>query len=95
MIADRQGFVWVGGTAPQDSILKFTRDGKFVSDFGHRPPAGTQLPENNQQTDLLVARAFQIDEVARESTSSTGSACSCTTWTLASSSEAGVATACR
>ena len=67
VIADRQGFVWVGGTAPQDSILKFTRDGKFVWDFGHRPPQGAQLPENNQQTDVLVSKGrFQIDEVARE-----------------------------
>ena len=67
VIADRQGFVWVGGTAPQDSILKFTRDGKFVWDFGHRPPQGAQLPENNQQTDVLVSKGrFQLDEVARE-----------------------------
>ena len=67
VIADRQGFVWVGGTAPQDSILKFTRDGTFVWDFGHRPPPGAQLPENNQQTDVLASKGrFQIDEVARE-----------------------------
>jgi hypothetical protein len=67
VIADRQGFVWVAGTAPQDSILKFTRDGKFVWDFGHRPPPGAQLPENNQQTDVLVSKGrFQLDEVTRE-----------------------------
>ena len=38
MIADSQGFVWVAGEGAQDSILKFTRDGEFVWDFGHRPP---------------------------------------------------------
>ena len=41
VIADTKGFVWVAGTAAQDSILKFTRDGKFVWDFGHRPTAGS------------------------------------------------------
>ena len=30
VLVDRQGFVWVAGTAPQDSILKFTKDGKLV-----------------------------------------------------------------
>ena len=40
VIADREGYVWVGGMAPQDSILKFTRDGELVWDFDHRPPEG-------------------------------------------------------
>jgi len=69
VIADRDGFVWVAGTRPQDSILKFTRDGELVWDFDHRPPEGGQcelersdqreeeycglLEENNQQTDIL------------------------------------------
>lgn len=67
VIADHDGYVWVGGTAPQDSILKFTRDGKLVWDFDHRPPPGTQLKENNQQTDVLVSKGrFQLDEEARE-----------------------------
>ena len=67
VIADRKGFVWVGGTAAQDSILKFTRDGKFVWDFGHRPPQGAQTPEKNQQTDILVSKGrFQLDEIAQE-----------------------------
>ena len=68
VIADRKGFVWIGGTAPQDSILKFTRDGKFVWDFGHRPPAEAgMMPENNQETGFLINKGrFQIDEVANE-----------------------------
>jgi hypothetical protein len=67
VIADTQGFVWVSGQAAQDSILKFTRDGKFVSDFGHRPPVGMPLPENNQQTDMFTNKGrFNLDEVARE-----------------------------
>jgi hypothetical protein len=67
VIADTQGFVWVAGTAPQDSILKFTREGELVWDFDHRPPPGTQLMENNQQTDVLASKGrFQLDEMARE-----------------------------
>ncbi|MGH9254997.1 MAG: hypothetical protein ACRD3C_10550 [Vicinamibacterales bacterium] len=68
VIADTKGFVWVAGTAAQDSILKFTRDGKFVSDFGHRPPAeAAMMPENNQETGFLVNKGrFQLDEVANE-----------------------------
>ncbi|MSO83346.1 MAG: hypothetical protein EXQ53_08640 [Acidobacteria bacterium] len=68
VIADTKGFVWISGTAPQDSILKFTRDGKFVADFGHRPPpeAG-MMPENNQETAFLVNKGrFQIDEATNE-----------------------------
>jgi hypothetical protein len=67
VIADTKGFVWVGGTAAQDSILKFTRDGKFVWDFGHRPPQGVPFQETNQHTDVLGSKGrFQIDEVASE-----------------------------
>ena len=68
VLVDRQGFVWVAGTAPQDSILKFTKDGKLVWDFDHRPAKGSPpLKENNQQIDVLVSkRRFNLDEDARE-----------------------------
>jgi hypothetical protein len=68
VIADRQGNVWVAGTAAQDSILKFTRDGKLLWDFGHRPPKDSPpLKENNQQTDILVSKGrFNLDEDAHE-----------------------------
>ena len=48
--------------------MKFTRDGKFVWDFGHRPPAEAgMMPENNQETSFLINKGrFQIDEVANE-----------------------------
>ena len=66
VIADTKGFVWVSGTGAQDSILKFTRDGKFVWDFGHRPPK-EGFTENNQNTDMMVSKGrFQLDEVANE-----------------------------
>jgi hypothetical protein len=68
VIADTKGFVWISGTNAQDTILKFTRDGKFVWEFGHRPPAGAEkMPENNQETSYLVNKGrFQLDEVANE-----------------------------
>ena len=75
VIADSNGFVWIAGEAAQDSILKFTRDGEFVWDFGRRPPRlGTdadnrtsQTPENNQDVDTIVnVGRFQLDEVADE-----------------------------
>jgi hypothetical protein len=68
VIPDSKGFVWIAGTAPQDSIMKFTREGGFVWDFGHRPPpeAG-MMPENNQETSYLINKGrFQLDEVANE-----------------------------
>src|SRR6202162_1084482 len=68
VIADRDGNIWVAGTAAQDSILKFSRDGKLLWDFGHRPPKDAPpLKENNQQTDVLVSKGrFNLDEDAHE-----------------------------
>ena len=67
VIRDSQGFVWVGGTRPQDSIQKFTRDGELVWDFGHRPPEGVQWVENNQEVEAFAQKGrFQLDEVANE-----------------------------
>ncbi len=75
VIPDTNGFVWISGEAAQDSILKFTRDGEFVWDFGHRPPRlGTDAdlrtsdPQmDNQRLDQIVnVGRFQLDEVANE-----------------------------
>ncbi|MBI4887928.1 MAG: hypothetical protein HY824_12610 [Acidobacteria bacterium] len=68
VIPDSKGFVWVSGTAPQDSILKFTREGKLVWDFDHRPPAeAAMMPENNQETGYLINKGrFQLDETTNE-----------------------------
>ena len=75
VIPDSNGYVWISGEAAQDSILKFTRDGEFVWDFGRRPPrTGTdadlrtsQTPENNQDVEEIVnVGRFQLDEVANE-----------------------------
>jgi hypothetical protein len=68
VIVDTKGFVWISGEANEDSILKFTRDGKLVWDFDHRPPAGAKAtPENNQETNYIFNKGrFQLDEVANE-----------------------------
>ena len=61
---DRGGNIWLGGNAPGDRhLLKFTRDGKFLTRIG-RP---TTAPRNNQDTTMLGQPAdIGIDEAARE-----------------------------
>ena len=71
---DGDGNVLVSGTQRGDSILKFSREGKWLWDFGRRPPsvpAGQTPPplqENNQQTDMLISgvAGFDFDADARE-----------------------------
>jgi hypothetical protein len=51
VIVDKQGFVWVAGTAAQDSILKFTKDGKLVWAWKkNTPPLKPQ-----EQQELITA----------------------------------------
>jgi hypothetical protein len=68
VIADSKGNIWISGTNAQDSIIKYTRDGKVLWDFDHRPPAEAgMMPENNQETNALINKGrFQLDEVANE-----------------------------
>jgi hypothetical protein len=67
---DRQKNVWLSGTRPGDGIIKFSRDGKFLWDFGHRGPRvdPATVKMNNQQTDIFPPGigAFDFDEDARE-----------------------------
>ncbi len=43
IVIDHKGFVWIGGNGPGDShILKFTRDGKFVAQYGKANARRTQ-----------------------------------------------------
>jgi hypothetical protein len=69
IVVDRDENVWISGTDPGDSIIKFTKDGKFQWDFGHRVPKApaSEVKQNNQQTDTLPGiGAFEFDEDARE-----------------------------
>jgi hypothetical protein len=68
---DKEGNVWIGGAGAGDSLLKFTNDGKFISDWGHRGPSvppGQKQMQDNQQTDLLLrgVAAAHLDESAHE-----------------------------
>lgn len=72
IFTDREGNVWIAGSQAGDTLIKFTADGQFISDFGHRGPrfegpAGDQ-PQDNQQTDLLLrgVASADLDEDARE-----------------------------
>jgi hypothetical protein len=74
IVVDRDLNVWISANGRGEGILKFTRDGKFLWDFGHRgpkPAPGQQLPplkENNQDTEVLLNGVFifTLDEDARE-----------------------------
>ena len=45
IVVDHKGFVWIGGNGQPDShILKFTREGKFVAEFGKK---GARRDPNN------------------------------------------------
>ena len=67
---DRDKNVWMSGTTPGDSIIKFSKDGKFLWDFGHRGPKvpADQVKQNNQQTETFPPGigSFDFDEDARE-----------------------------
>jgi hypothetical protein len=70
ILVDRDGLVWIGGAMPGDTLLKFTKDGMLVGEFGKRGPtvdaAGQQ--QDNQQTEILMrgVAAAELDEDARE-----------------------------
>ena len=71
IFVDKQGNVWLGGARAGDTLLKFTADGKFISEFGHRGPAvgqENQQKQDNQQTNLLLrgVAAADLDEDAHE-----------------------------
>jgi DNA-binding beta-propeller fold protein YncE len=59
---DREGFVYLGGNGTNDgAILKFTRSGKFVAQFGRPgPPNSTDTTKFGQPADIWV------DEAAHE-----------------------------
>lgn len=74
IFVDKARNVWLGGAQAGDTLLKFTSDGKFISEFGHRGPklaegqTAQQQKQDNQQTDLLLrgVAAATLDETAHE-----------------------------
>jgi hypothetical protein len=70
LAVDREENVWMSGTKPGDSIIKFNSDGKLLWDFGHRGPAvpADQVKQDNQQTAIFPPGigSFDFDEDAHE-----------------------------
>ncbi len=63
IFADNEGFVWIGGNGGTDGlVLKFTRDGKFVKQFGRK---GVKANSNATDHFFQVAKVF-VDEKANE-----------------------------
>ena len=80
ILVDREGNVWLSSGGRGNSIQKFTGDGKFLWDFGHRAPplaSGEKAKENNQQTDILQGGVFNSlwTKTSRKSTSSSKNVC--------------------
>ena len=74
ILVDREGNVWLSGSARGDTIMKFTGDGKLLWEFGHRGPrpkpgeAAPPAKQNNQDTDIFPTGIFffDLDEDAKE-----------------------------
>ena len=63
IFADSEGFVWIGGNGGTDGlVLKFTRDGKFVKQFGKK---GVKADSNSTDHFFQVAKIF-VDEKNNE-----------------------------
>ncbi|MEQ1910422.1 MAG: hypothetical protein ABMA15_16495 [Vicinamibacterales bacterium] len=63
IFADSEGFVWIGGNGGTDGlVLKFTRDGKFVKQFGKK---GVKADSNATDHFYQVAKIF-VDEKNNE-----------------------------
>ncbi len=76
IFVDHEGYVWIGGNGPGDShVLKFTKDGKFVAQFGRSgarqgPPDAqgrpTYRPNSHDRKSFgRVAKIF-VDPEGRE-----------------------------
>jgi DNA-binding beta-propeller fold protein YncE len=64
VVIDHKGFVWIGGNGPNDAhILKFTRDGKFVAQYGK---AGARRdPNSPADKPNFVANSKDMDNFGR------------------------------
>ncbi len=63
VFVDHKGIVWIGGNGPKDShVLKFTKDGKFIAQYGQ---AGKSGGSNDTRNFGRVAKIF-VDPKANE-----------------------------
>ena len=108
IVVDHKGFVWIGGNGQPDShILKFTRDGKFVAQYGKK---GARKDRRRRPTSRSTARTASTWKASAASprsssirrptkatspTATSTSASRSSTWTAARSSASGAPTASR
>ena len=64
IVVDHKGFVWIGGNGGPDAhILKFTRDGKFVAQYGK---AGARKdPKSPADKPVYIANSNDMDNFGR------------------------------
>ena len=64
IVVDHKGFVWIGGNGGPDAhILKFTRDGKFVAQYGKKNARMKQGSPTDKPT--YVANSMDMDNFGR------------------------------
>jgi len=64
IVVDHKGFVWIGGNGGPDAhILKFTRDGKFVAQFGKKNARMKQGAAGDKPT--FVPNSMDMDNFGR------------------------------
>jgi hypothetical protein len=69
IFTDREHNVWLAGAGPGDTLVKFTADGKFLSEFGHRGPVVERqgmIQDNQSKILLLGVSSAALDEDANE-----------------------------
>ncbi len=61
---DHKGFVWIGGNGGPDAhVLKFTRDGKFVAQFGKS--GARRDPKSPNEKPTFVPNSFDMENFGR------------------------------
>ena len=64
IVVDHKGFVWIGGNGQPDShILKFTRDGKFVAQYGK--PGARKDPASPADKPVYRSNSLDMDNFGR------------------------------
>ena len=64
VVVDQKGFVWVGGNGGPDShILKFTREGKFVAQYGK--PGARKDPASPAEKPVFRANSKDMESFGR------------------------------
>ncbi len=64
IVVDHKGFVWIGGNGGPDAhILKFTRDGKFVAQYG--TPGARRDPNSPAAKPSFVANSSDMNNFGR------------------------------